>query len=274
MEISITSITQYYNTGQSSTSGTESGTGAGSDRAANAAIAAATTAANNAEPGGGTPGSGGSSSTTEKIFGTTIGRKTTWVGEPRTTPLGTGGQYQGFCDWSASRTSTMKQIKMKFTIPTGFSAAIIKSATITFTGTSNNTTSQTYYICAPKSSTEQTNYQKYSDTTIIDTSKYASFSTPENTNAKTYTVTITDVLKQCVTKGQGWITFLIPSSTSYGDRYVTLSGTVSINVELSNTVRIVNGSSLDYYTVYVVENSALVPYLVNVVTSGALTPYS
>lgn len=217
----------YYNSATKSTSGTKSVSGYSSAAAAkNAAKTAATNAANSV--GAGTPNSGGSSSTTDLKFGSSYGSVSGGAGTPGAAMDPDEGTYEGWCSYSSSRTSTMYQLKLKFTIPTGLTAANIASATISFTATASHTTNTEYYICAPKTTSEQTNYQKYGDTTIIDTSKYVSFTAPGNTNAKTYSLTITDIFKQCIANGQGWVTILLPRSTPESSRIMTLSGTPQI----------------------------------------------
>lgn len=217
----------YYNSATKSTSGTKSVSGYSSAIAAkNAAKTAATNAANSV--GAGTPNSGGSSSTTDLKFGSSYGSVSGGAGTPGAAMDPDEGTYEGWCSYSSSRTSTMYQLKLTFTIPSGLTAANIASASISFTATASHTTSTEYYICAPKTTSEQTNYQKYGDTTIIDTSKYVSFTAPGNTNAKTYSLTITDVFKQCITNGQGWVTILLPRSTPESSRIMTLSGTPQI----------------------------------------------
>ena len=217
----------YYNSATKSTSGTKSVSGYSSAAAAkNAAKTAATNAANSV--GAGTPNSGGSSSTTDLKFGSSYGSVSGGAGTPGAAMDPDEGTYEGWCSYNSSRTSTMYQVKLKFTIPTGLTAANIASASISFTATANHTTSTEYYICAPKTTSEQTNYQKYGDTTIIDTSKYVSFTAPGNTNAKTYSLIITDIFKQCITNGQGWVTILLPRSTPESSRIMTLSGTPQI----------------------------------------------
>ena len=225
--INISSVTSYYNSATKSTSGQKGVSGYSSAQAAkNAAKTAATNAANSV--GAGTPNSGGSSSTTDLKFGSSYGSVSGGAGTPGAAMDPDEGTYEGWCSYSSSRTSTMYQLKLKFTIPTGLTAANIQTATISFTATASHTTDTEYRICAPKTTTEQTNYQKYGDTTIIDTSKYVSFTAPGNTNAKTYSLTITDIFKQCITNGQGWVTILLPRNTPESSRIMTLSGTPQI----------------------------------------------
>lgn len=163
------------------------------------------------------------------------------------------------------------QLKLKFTLPSGLSASAIKSATLTFSASSNSTSDYIYHICAPNSTTEQTNYQRYSTTTVISRTIYSAFNRgTAGGTTKSYTVTITNVLQQCLTVSQGWMTILVPRDVSEGNRTITISGTPYITYELANTVRVVNsnGTGLDLYQVYVVENNALVPYRVTVVNSN------
>lgn len=71
----------------------------------------------------------------------------------------------------------------------------------------------------------------------------------------------------------GWSTSSTATTASYqpsGSITVTSSGTTTLYAvwKVSNTVRIVNGSSLDRYTVYIVENNALVKYKVCIVNTA------
>lgn len=222
--INISSIVSYYNTGTKSKSGNGSGSGASRALAADAASASAESLAYGV--GGGTPGSGGSSSTSSLKFGSDYGSVSASIGTPVVT--GSGTNWNATCSYSSSRTSTMYQLKLMFAIPSGLTAANIASASISFTATASHTNDTEYRICAPKTTSAQTNYQKYSETTIIDTSKYASFNSPGNTTAKSYSLTFTDIFKQCITNGQGWVTILLPTSTPEGNRIMTLSGTPQI----------------------------------------------
>lgn len=225
--INISQIVSYYNTGTKSISGTKSVSGYGNATAAkNAASTLAINAANSV--GGGTPASGGSSSTTDLKFGSNYGSVSKTIGTPGSSMDPDEGTYNGWCSYSSSRTSTMYQVKLKFTIPSGLTAANIESATISFTAKAGDTNEYTYYLCAPKATSEQTNYQKYSETTIIDTSKYVSFKSPGNTSDKSYSLTITDIFKQCITNGQGWVTILLLRDTPEATRTMTLSGTPQI----------------------------------------------
>lgn len=166
--------------------------------------------------------------------------------------------------------SQIYQLKLKFTLPSGLSASAIKSATLTFSASRNSTSDYTYHICAPNSTTEQTNYQRYSTTTVISRTIYSAFNRGTVGGTISYTVTITNVFQQCLNVSQGWMTILVPRDVSEGNRTITISGTPYITYELANTVRVVNsnGTGLDLYKVYVVENNTLVPYRVTVVNSN------
>ena len=228
--INISSVVSYYNTSTKTASGTKNGSGKIPSDAQDAALGAAQNAANAVEYG--TPNGGaGSSSTSTLKFGSSVSFSG-GAGTP-TTAVKAGNAYVSSCSYSSSRTTTMYQVKLKFTIPSGLTAANIASASITFTATAGDTNTQIYYMCAPKTTSEQTNYQKYSDTTIIDTSKFISFKAPGNTNVKTYTSNdftndFTDVFKQCITNGQGWVTILLPRDVPEGNRSMTISGTPQI----------------------------------------------
>lgn len=64
------------------------------------------------------------------------------------------------------------------------------------------------------------------------------------------------------------------STSSYVELTTSGTATLTVVIQLDNTIRVVNNSSLNTYQIYVVENNSLVPYIANVVTSGALVPYS
>ena len=222
--IDISSVVSYYNTSTRSKSGNGSGSGASRALAADAARSNAESLAYGID--GGTPASGGSSSTIDLKFGSNYSSVSASIGTPVVT--GSGTNWKATCSYSANRTSTMYQLKLKFTIPNGLIAANIESATISFTAKAGDTNTQTYYLCAPKATSEQTNYQKYSETTIIDTAQRVSFTAPGNTTDTSYSLTITDIFKQCITKGQGWVTILLLRDTPEATRTMTLSGTPQI----------------------------------------------
>ena len=221
----------YYNSGTNNKNGTATATGTTQEDAKQAARTSASNAANSI--GAGTPGNGGSSSTTVLRFGSIYGSASTDIGSP--SAFEKSPYWYGSCSWSASRTSTMYQLKLSFTIPSGITAANVSAATLTFKATATETNSKTFYVCAPAPTTEQTDYQKWSTTTIIDKTTYASFNAVQNTSENTYSVSITDVFKQCITNNQGWVTILLPQDTPYGDRYMIVSGTPQITYTLSQT---------------------------------------
>lgn len=236
-EFNISSIVQYYSSGTNTVSGTSTGTGSTAALARSAASTNAASAASGAGIGGGNPATGGSSSTTAMAVGSTIGAKTTSTGSatPATQQIDQSGNayWSSTCTWSASRTSTMRQLKLKFTLPSGVTTSNLASATLTFTAANNGTNVYTYYVCAPKGTTEQTQFERWGDATTIDKTTYQSFSSPSNANSKTYSIDIKDIFKKCITNNQGWITLLIPVNQVEGDRYLTLSGTPSISYTLS-----------------------------------------
>ncbi len=220
--ITISSITSYYNSGTNSASGTGTSSGystsvGAKDEAKRVAETAATTI------GGGTPGSGGSSSTSSLRFGSDYGGPNATYGTPKAMMTDTGN-WSGSCSWSSTRTSTMYQAKLSFTLPTGITAANISSAKLTFKATPNSTSSYTFSICAPKSS-NLTQFYKYSDTSsAIDTSKYINFTSTTSGNEQTFTdINITNIFKQCITNKQGWIVIMIRRDTPEGTRYMTIN---------------------------------------------------
>ena len=230
--INISSITQYYNTNKVTVSKTATGTGNNSSVAMNAAKTAAQNAASNAHVDGGTPPDGGSSSSTA-LFGSTYGSKATSTGSATITGQ-SGYNFTASCKWTATRTSTMYQVKLKFTLPSGLTAANIASATLAFTGTSNVSNAKKFRVCAP-TTTEQTGFQKYSTATSFSRSYGVDFYSADTTAAHLYSpITITDVFKQCITNSQGWITLLIPLDT-VEEEYptITITGTPTIKYDLN-----------------------------------------
>lgn len=224
--INISSITQYYNSNKVTVSKTATGTGNNSSVAMNAAKTAAQNAANNAHVDGGTPPDGGSSSSTA-LFGSTYGNKATSTGSATITGQ-SGHNFTASCKWTATRTSTMYQVKLKFTLPSGLTAANIDSADLAFTGTSSVGNVKKFRVCAP-TTTEQTGFQKYSTATSFSTSTGVDFYSANTTAASSYSISITGVFKQCITNSQGWITLLIPLDT-VEEEYptITITGTPTI----------------------------------------------
>lgn len=224
--INISSITQYYNSNKVVKTGTASGSGVSTSNALNAAKTAAQSAANNTHLDGGTPPDGGSSSSTA-LFGSTYGGRSTSTGSATITGS-SGSTFTASCSWTATRTSTMYQVKLKFTLPSGLTVANVASATLAFTGTSSVGNAKTFRVCAP-TTTEQTGFQKYSTATSFSTSVGANFNSAASTAASSYSISITDVFKQCITNSQGWITLLIPLDTVEEDYpTITITGTPTI----------------------------------------------
>lgn len=226
--INISSITQYYNSNKVTKTGTATGSATSTSYALNAAKTNAQNAASNAGVGGGTPPDGGSSSSTA-LFGSTYGNKATSTGSATITGS-SGSNFTASCSWTATRTSTMYQVKLKFTLPSGVAANKIASATLAFTGTSSNTNVKTFRVCAP-TTTEQTSFQKYSTATSFSRSVGVNFNSANTTAAYSYSsISITDVFKQCITNSQGWITLLIPLDT-VEEEYptITITGTPTIS---------------------------------------------
>ena len=224
--INISSITQYYNSNKVVKTGTSTGTGSTKVAAQNNAKSNAQSAATNAGVNGGTPPDGGSSSTTA-LFGSTYGSKATSTGTP-TTGLLDVSSYKSSCSWTATRTSTMYQVKLKFTLPSGLTVANVAGATLAFTGTSSVGNAKTFRVCAP-TTTEQTGFQKYSTATSFSRSVGVNFNSAASTTASSYSFSITDVFKQCITNSQGWITLLIPIDTVEEDYpTITITGTPTI----------------------------------------------
>ena len=221
--ITISSIVSYYNSGTNTENGTSSVTGYINSMGAKAdAKNEAVNAANHI--GAGTPSSGGSSSTSTLRFGSDYGGVSASYSNPGAAINPDEGNFDGWCVWSASRTSTMYQAKLSFTLPTGVTAANISSAKLTFKATPNDTSEYTFSICAPKSS-NLTQFYKYSDTnSAIDTSKYVNFKRTGTASEQTFTdIDITNIFKQCITNKQGWIVIMIRRDTPEGTRYMTIN---------------------------------------------------
>lgn len=218
--ISITSYTQFYN------SATESATGTGSGRTQVLAKAAAL---NNANPSVPTPGNGGSSSNT-KIFGSKLGlTQSSSVDSGQSTPSGI--IYNAVA--TKTYTSTIYQLKLGFTLPSGVSANQISTATLTFAGSQNVDTSVQYKVCGPAGNTAQTNYQKYSTSTILNKTNAVSFNS-QGTTWGTYSIIITNILQDCINNSQGWVTLVIPIDTPGANYQITIDS-ASIEYTLSTT---------------------------------------
>ena len=157
--------------------------------------------------------------------------KTGFVDEP----VQTGATSAG-CYWSASDKIVQGQILITFNIPSGISANAIGSATLTLStsNTDNLPTGQSYYVCAPKtsSSTAPSTYTTSTSSNIYATK--ASF-TGTNVKGQTYTVTISDQLKQCITTGQGWILITKTNDEAYSYGWATIT-----DASLSYTIAYTN----------------------------------
>lgn len=150
-------------------------------------------------------------------------------------PVQTGATSAG-CYWSASDKIVQGQILITFNIPSGISANAIGSATLTLStsNTDNLPTGQSYYVCAPKtsSSTAPSTYTTSTSSNIYATK--ASF-TGTNVKGQTYTVTISDQLKQCITTGQGWILITKTNDEAYSYGWATIT-----DASLSYTIAYTN----------------------------------
>lgn len=218
--ISITSYTQFYN----SATGSDTGTGSGKTE-----VIAKAAALNNAHPSVPTPGNGGSSSNT-KMFGSKLGlTQSSGISEVESTPSGIIFHAIG----TKTYTSTIYQLKLGFTLPSGVSANQISTATLTFAGSQNVDASVQYKVCGPAGNTAQTNYQKYSTSTILNKTNAVSFNS-QGTTKETYSITITNILQDCINNSQGWVTLVIPIDTPGSNHQITIDS-ASIEYTLSTT---------------------------------------
>lgn len=227
--ISINSYTQYYNSKTST--GTTRGSATRSTESA--ARSAAYSDAGAPSPGNPAPSSGGSSSTTKKFgMSLSIGSEVTPTYTSRQVDTGTEVEWYATCTRSKSSTGTAYQLKLNFNLPSGITSSNIASATITLNYSASwGSSSYGFALYAPKSTTNQTSYQQPDSTTILD--KKNSFSVTGN-GSGSQTLTITDAFKQCISKGQGWITLGRDASSVSSGPQVTLSS-ASITYTLTNT---------------------------------------
>lgn len=228
-EIILNSNICYYNSGTNAVSGV--GTSVRQSSPTDAIQVAESNAVNSANNiGVGVPNSGGQSSTASLKFGSDSGVAKPTIGTPSYTQV--DNYFNGSCTYDSIRTSTMYQLKLSFTIPTGLNANNVRSATLNFSATNINSSVQTFHICAPKTTSNQTKYYKYSEAgNIIDKNQRVTFSSPNSKTTQTYSKNITDIFKQCITNGQGWITILEPTDYPNGTHCMTLSGTPKIIYE-------------------------------------------
>lgn len=196
---------------------------------------AQTNAYNLALSGGGgnsvIPPSGGYSGD-DKYFGVSFGRKN--AGTPYTVASSMEGAHlwvtaecYGVSDGKAY------QLKLFFTLPNNVSSSLIDSATITINCSGNNSSGKTFALYAPKSTTNQVDYQKSSGSSIIE--KKFTFSVGNST--QTVTHDLTDAFKQCIDKGQGWVTLGYDSDavTVNQDTTVTVtSATITYTLKYTN----------------------------------------
>lgn len=71
----------------------------------------------------------------------------------------------------------------------------------------------------------------------------------------------------------GYVLWQNDQNSIYSTNPITVTS-ATLTITVSNTVRIVNGSNLDTYTIYVVENNTLVPYRATIVNGNSLDSYS
>jgi hypothetical protein len=141
---------------------------------------ASSKASNKAASASTTPTSGPTniiSSTNTLYVGSTSGSTSTSVGNPTGTvhqvdisDQGGSGESEyvanASCTWSASCSNAyLYQLKIKFNFPSGITSANITSATLGFSYTGEGTTSsKTFAIAAPNSTTELTTFWNTNDT--------------------------------------------------------------------------------------------------------------
>ena len=236
INIAQSSMIQYYNTGTAYQRYTGSYDGK-NEVAAYIENMAQNNAYSNALNGGGgdsvsTP-SGGSSSSSNKYFGSSFDRK--YAGTPYTissylegTHLWVTAECYGASD------GTMYQLKLPFTLPSGVTSSLINSASITINCSGVSSSGKTFALYAPKTTTNQTNYQKPSDSSIIE----KKFTFTVGNGSQTITKNnFTDAFKQCIDKGQGWVTLGCDSdaATLYYDTEVTVtSATITYTLKYTN----------------------------------------
>ena len=126
------------------------------------------------------------------------------------------------------------QTKIDFTLPQGITSDLIANATLTINysvGWSGG--SYNFSVFAPKTTSAQTNYQRPSSSSIIESKFTFSISGSETTTTRTFGAEqFTSVLKQCIDKGQGWITLGYAEDNFAANPRCTLNS-VSISYELT-----------------------------------------
>lgn len=266
-KIFIDSITQFQNS--ASSTATTTGTGFGNT----AGTAQANARWNCPTPGSPSPyvGSGGSSNTTGRYFGTSLS-----VGGVVGPTAGTasligwdesGSQptpvYKSTATASRTNTGTVYQLKLDFPLP-NIDSSLIASATLKFNfsyGWSGGTYS--FGLYAPKASSAQTRVESVSDTSIIQ-KFYTISANSDNPSQSTIgsqsfisgqSFDITSAFKRCLDNAQGWLTFSRDTSMVGSGPRITITSTPEIEytlttqsahepttVNISSSVQAPNGS--------------------------------
>ena len=224
--------THFYNSKYGITSGSKSAGGLTASAAADAAYNSASSAANSALSGlHCNPASGGSSDSTLRVGSTTTG--TTAVGRDANPSYNPSLElYSATSSWSAERTSRMDQVK--FTFSSSDTSAAIATATLSLTFTQNNTTAATYYVIAPAGTTQQGEYKRYSENTLINKDIKVSFTGSSQTTSTTKTIDITSIYKKCLDLGAKWFVIAMDKDYYEYNRYIIISS-ASITVTYAYT---------------------------------------
>lgn len=202
--ISISQFTQYYNSGTATKKYTATGTGSTRLAAQSNAQSAARSAAG--AGGGSVTVSNGGSSSSDKNFGTYL---TFSTGAPAVTGTSyitdeTGNYWFSKAQCEGKSTGTAYQLKLGFALPEGVTSDIISTATMTinYSTSYGSGNSYSFALYAPKTTSNQINYQKPSASNIIQSKD--TFSIVGGSTSKT--LDIKSALQQCITNNQYWLT--------------------------------------------------------------------
>lgn len=174
-------------------------------------------------------------------------------------------------NWIGKYSNNVRAINILFTESTLRSLRLknILAIFLTITVTGSNASSSNYAI-GYKLNNSTTDWTRSNAASSASSTSVKAGSIPTFTDASGLSIDIdmgTTVPVYGYTSGP-------PSQNFSTSIYLGATATLTIVAKNENTIRIVNGSSLDTYTIYVVENGALVPYVASVVNGSNLDPYS
>lgn len=248
--------THYYNTKYSSKTGSATANDSTQSVAKyNAKVRAQSAADSALSTLHGSPGNGGSTDSTLRIGSST--NTNTIIGEPTVEPYESSGhiRYKASCSWKSERTNRMDSVKLSF-INSSISSNIVENAKLKFNFTST-TSAATYYIFAPSGESEQVDYRKYSENTLINKESKISFEAQTQPSPMLIEVDITNIFKSCLDLENNWI--LISMSNDYYEynRYIIITDpTIEItysytklstptNIQVNKTIAKPNNDSIN-----------------------------